>query len=229
MKALNACIRMAAASLVLHGVLVLTACATRAPYPPAPQEVQSPDLPYRIGPLDTVNIVVWRNPDLSSTVTVRPDGLVSIPLAEDVQAAGRSPAQLSRELEKALAKYVRDPVVTVVVTGFQGVYSDQVRIVGEAAKPQAVPYRRNMTILDVMIQERQAYRVPVGDLVLRPVGKITGGNMRMDLWNAEVTGTLKTYAGLPHGMMSTEPDLINRDILSFIRDDAQNTDGRLAA
>jgi len=152
MKALNACIRMAAASLVLHGVLVLTACATRAPYPPAPQEVQSPDLPYRIGPLDTVNIVVWRNPDLSSTVTVRPDGLVSIPLAEDVQAAGRSPAQLSRELEKALAKYVRDPVVTVVVTGFQGVYSDQVRIVGEAAKPQAVPYRRNMTILDVMIQ-----------------------------------------------------------------------------
>ena len=152
MKALNACVRVLATSFVVPGIVGLAACSSLAPYPPAPLDVPALDPSYRIGPLDTINVVVWRNPDLSSAVTVRPDGRVSIPLAEDVQAAGRSPAELSRELEKALAKYVRDPVVSVVVTGFQGIYSDQVRIVGEAAKPQAVPYRRNMTILDVMIQ-----------------------------------------------------------------------------
>ncbi len=152
MKALNACVRLLVAALVLSGLMVLGACSSAAIHPPAPRQVDSPELHYRIGPLDTLNIVVWRSPDLSTAVTVRPDGLVSIPLAEDVQAAGRSPAELSRELERALAKYVREPVVSVVVTGFQGIYSDQVRIVGEAAKPQGVPYRRDMTLLDVMIQ-----------------------------------------------------------------------------
>lgn len=132
--------------------LALSACSTLGQYPPAPQAVDAPNLRYKIGPLDTLNIVVWRNPELSTTAAVRPDGLISMPLVEDVQAAGRNPADLSREIEKALAKYVRDPVVSIVVTGFQGIYSDQVRVVGEAAKPQAVPYRQNMTILDVMIQ-----------------------------------------------------------------------------
>lgn len=132
--------------------VALSACSMLGQYPPAPQAVDAPNLRYKIGPLDTLNIVVWRNPELSTTASVRPDGRISIPLVEDVQAAGRNPADLSREIEKALEKYVRDPVVSIVVTGFQGVYADQVRIVGEAAKPQAVPYRQNMTILDVMIQ-----------------------------------------------------------------------------
>lgn len=83
---------------------------------------------------------------------MRPDGFVSIPLVEDLQAADRNPSDLSREIEKSLAKLIRDPVVSVVVTTFQGIYSEQVRIVGEAARPQSVAYRRNMTILDVMIQ-----------------------------------------------------------------------------
>ncbi|MEO6030868.1 MAG: XrtA/PEP-CTERM system exopolysaccharide export protein [Burkholderiaceae bacterium] len=132
--------------------IALSACTTLAPYPPAPRVVDAPNLRYKIGPLDTLNIVVWRNPELSATVTVRPDGYISTPLVEDIPAAGRNPADLSRDLEKALAKYIRDPVVSIVVTGFQGVYSDQIRIVGEAAKPQAVPYRQDMSILDVMIQ-----------------------------------------------------------------------------
>ncbi len=104
-----------------------------------------------IGPLDTLNIVVWRNPELSLTTQVRPDGRISTPLVEDVQALGRNPAELARDLEKALARYIRDPVVTVIVSGFAGPASEQVRIVGEAAKPQAVPYRQNMTLLDVMV------------------------------------------------------------------------------
>jgi polysaccharide export outer membrane protein len=83
---------------------------------------------------------------------VRPDGYVSTPLVDDLQAAGKTPVELSRDIEKALTRLIRDPVVSVVVTGFQGVYSDQVRIVGEATRPQSVAYRQNMTVLDVMIQ-----------------------------------------------------------------------------
>jgi polysaccharide export outer membrane protein len=135
-------------------VLVLTTifsgCASTN-YPPAPAVAASPDYRYVIGPLDTVNIVVWRNPELSGSVSVRPDGRISTPLVEDVQALGRNPVELARDLEKALSKYIRDPQVTVMVTNFAGSSSEQIRIVGEAAKPQAIPYRQNMTVLDVMI------------------------------------------------------------------------------
>jgi polysaccharide export outer membrane protein len=138
--------------IVWAAVLVAAGCASGSVHPPAPLTVDAPSLPYRIGPLDTLNIVVWRNPDVSSTVSVRPDGFISAPLVADTPAAGRTPADLSRDLERSLAKYIRDPVVTIVVQKFQGVYADQVRIVGEAAKPQAVAYRQNMTMLDVMIE-----------------------------------------------------------------------------
>ncbi len=131
--------------------LMLAACSTTK-YPEAPVRANTPDHLYKIGALDTLNVVVWRNPELSATVTVRPDGRISLPLVEDVQAADRYPADLSRDIEKALAKFIREPVVTVVVNGFQGSASEQIRIVGEASRPQAVAYRKNMTILDVMIQ-----------------------------------------------------------------------------
>jgi len=130
----------------------LAGCAGHPAYPPAPASIDAPSLRYKIGPLDTLSIVVWRNPELSTNVTVRPDGLIATPLVEDVPAAGRTPSELARDIEKALGKYIRDPSVSVVVSNFQGVYSDQIRIVGEAAKTQAVPYRQNMTVLDVMIQ-----------------------------------------------------------------------------
>ena len=146
--------RARASLYVTAGALavLLGGCGSIGSYPPAPSVAETPDHRYKIGPLDTLNVVVWRNPELSSTVTVRPDGRISTPLVEDVMAAGRNPADLARELEKVLAKYIRDPVVTIVVGGFQGTFSEQIRIVGEAARPQAVPYRQNMTILDVMIQ-----------------------------------------------------------------------------
>ena len=104
-----------------------------------------------IGPGDVVNITVWRNPELSMQVTVRPDGRISGPLVEDLQAIGKTPTELAREMEKVLAKYIQDPVVTVIVSGFSGPYSEQIRVVGQAARPQALPYRQNMTLLDVMI------------------------------------------------------------------------------
>jgi polysaccharide export outer membrane protein len=128
----------------------LGGCATE--YPPAPASAASPDYRYLIGPLDMINIIVWRNPELSLSVPVRPDGRITTPLVEDLQALGKDPTALARDIEKALAKYIRDPVVTVIVTSFVGPYSEQIRVVGEAARPQALPYRQKMTMLDVMIQ-----------------------------------------------------------------------------
>jgi polysaccharide biosynthesis/export protein len=136
----------------IAAVAALSGCAALNGYPPAPQTVETQDHRYKIGPLDTLNILVWRNPELSATVSVRPDGRISAPLVEDLMAAGRNPADLSREVEKVLAKFIRDPVVTIIVSGYQGTYPEQIRIVGEAARPQSVPYRQQMTVLDVMIQ-----------------------------------------------------------------------------
>ena len=120
-------------------------------HPPAPASASMQDYNYIIGPGDSVNIIVWRNPELSLSVPVRPDGKVSTPLVDELVAAGRTPVELAREIEKQLEKYVRDPVVTVIVTGFIGPYAEQIRIVGEAARPQVLPYKKNMTVLDVMI------------------------------------------------------------------------------
>jgi len=128
---------------------VLFGCAT--PYPPAPATAASADYNWIIGPGDSVNIVVWRNPELSMSVPVRPDGKIATPLVEDLPAIGKDATTLARDIEKALAKYIRDPVVTVIVTGFIGPYSEQIRVLGEAQKPQVLPYKQKMTVLDVMI------------------------------------------------------------------------------
>ncbi len=113
---------------------------------------QSPvDYDYLIGPGDRLEIFVWRNPELTRSVPVRPDGKISVPLVEDLPAADKTATELAREIEHALSKFVRDPLVTVIVSNFQGVYQTQVRVVGQATDPQALPYRDNMTLLDVMI------------------------------------------------------------------------------
>lgn len=129
--------------------LLVAGCASR--YPPAPQTAAS-DYEYIIGPLDTVDIIVWRSPELSMSVPVRPDGKVTAPLVDDLPALGKTPTALGRDIEKALARYIRDPVVTVVVTHFVGPPSGQIRVIGEAAKPQVLSFRKNLTLLDVMIE-----------------------------------------------------------------------------
>lgn len=135
------------ASVALIG---LAGCATQT-HPPAPPNVATPEYNYLIGPGDAVNIVVWRNPELSASVPVRPDGKITTALVEDLPALGKDASTLARDIEKALAKYIRDPIVTVVVTSFNGPYSEQIRVVGEAARPQALSYRQKMTLLDLMI------------------------------------------------------------------------------
>ncbi len=135
--------------LICLALLGLAGCAST--YPPAPAEAASADYKYVIGPGDNINIIVWRNPELSMSVPVRPDGRLATPLVEDLQAMGKNPTTLARDIEKELAKFIRDPVVTVIVTGFVGPYSEQIRVIGEAAKPQVLPYKQKMTLLDVMI------------------------------------------------------------------------------
>ena len=143
-------------------------------YPPLSQDEDAiipSDYTYIIGPGDSVNIFVWGNPDISTSATVRPDGKITIPLAEDLLASGKTPSQLARVMEKALAKYVRDPQVVIIVGGFQGVYSQQVRIIGQIGgggggggssssggggsahySAKAFPYKKDLTLLDLVIQ-----------------------------------------------------------------------------
>jgi polysaccharide biosynthesis/export protein len=127
----------------------LSGCASTS-YPPAPPTAAEAEYNYVIGPGDMVDIVVWRNQELSKSVPVRPDGKITTPLVEDLPAQGKDASTLARDIEKALGKFIRDPIVTVVVTTFVGPYSEQVRVVGEAAKPQTLPYVQKMTLLDVM-------------------------------------------------------------------------------
>lgn len=140
-------------ALVVLAAMLGGGCAST--HAPAPSTAATAEYSYLIGPGDLLSITVWRNPELSTPPTapvpVRPDGKISTPLAEDLLAIGKSPSALARDIEKALGRYIRDPVVTVVVTSFVGPYSEQIRVVGEAVKPQALPFKQKMTLLDVMI------------------------------------------------------------------------------
>ena len=137
-------------SLILF-VFLVTGCATRGITLPSTPVYPKESPLYLIGPGDNVNVFVWGNPELSASVPVRPDGRITTPLIEDVSASGKTPTQLAREMEKQLSRYIKNPVVTVIVTAFVGRFSEQIRVVGEAAKPQALSYREQMTLLDVMI------------------------------------------------------------------------------
>jgi polysaccharide export outer membrane protein len=107
---------------------------------------------YLIGAGDVVNIFVWRNPEVSGTFVVRPDGMVTTSLVEDIPVSGKTPTELARSIEEILATYLRDPVVTVTVNNFVGPFSEQIRVIGEATEPQAINYTQHMTLLDVMIR-----------------------------------------------------------------------------
>lgn len=112
---------------------------------------ETPGEDYVIGPLDTLQIFVWRNPDLSVRTQVRPDGRITTPLITDLPAVGKTPSMLAQDMKLALSEYIRDPLVSVTVEGFAGTFGQQVRIVGSAARPAAIPYRANLTLLDAMI------------------------------------------------------------------------------
>jgi polysaccharide export outer membrane protein len=140
---------------ILVGAAVISGCASTtgdlAELPTASGEAQH-STRYRIAPGDSVQVFVWRNPELSTTVRIRPDGILSAPLLEEVPAAGKTPAELAQDIETELSKVLRDPLVTIIVDDFAGTFRDQIRIVGAAAEPKAILYTDSMTLLDVLIQ-----------------------------------------------------------------------------
>ncbi len=129
---------------------LLAGCASNN-HPPAPAQSGFDNYSYIVGAGDSLNVIVWRNPELSTNTTVRPDGKIAVPLVDELYVQGKNSTEIAREIEKVLSKYVRDPVVTVMVGGFVGPFSEQIRVVGEAARPQFLPFRQKMTLLDVMI------------------------------------------------------------------------------
>lgn len=131
--------------------------AQGTPQPSTPAGAEAPVLPksvvgddYIIGPGDSLNIFVWRNPELTVTVPVRPDGKISTPLVEDMVAVGKSPSQLARDVEQRLTEYVRSPQVNVIVSQAASTFS-QVKIVGQVRTPQALPYREGLRVLDIVL------------------------------------------------------------------------------
>lgn len=136
---------------------------------------QASDYTYQIGPGDSVNIFVWGNPELSTSAVVRPDGKITVPLVEELLANGKTPFELAREIEKVLATYVKSPQVVVMVSGFKGVNTQQIRVIGRIGggssggggsgggaggagggigryQGKTIPYERGMSLLDVVIQ-----------------------------------------------------------------------------
>ena len=176
-----------AKKLWIHGALiavalaVLTGCST---YPQAPAHLRADyKNQYIIGPGDSMDVVVWGNADLSSSVVVAPDGTITTPLVEDVPVAGKTNAQVAREIESKLKKYVKSPVVTVLLTGFVGTYDRQIRVIGEATKPQTLQYRQGMTVMDVMIAVGGLTDYASGNsavLVRHVDGKMRQYNIRLD-------------------------------------------------
>jgi polysaccharide export outer membrane protein len=160
--------------MLLVGLAVsLISCGSSSPPPPMSATAISPE--YRIGPGDNLEVFVWRNPELSVTLPVRPDGRISTPLIEDLVATEKTPTQLARDIENALKNYVQQPVVTVMVTGFVGPYSRQIRVIGEAANPQAIPFSDNMSLLDVMIGVGGLTKFAAGNraVIVRRTGSTT--------------------------------------------------------
>jgi polysaccharide biosynthesis/export protein len=136
-----------AGTCVAQETIPATPAPAQAP-PPAASTVDENS--YLIGPGDTLQIFVWRNPELSTTVPVRPDGKISTPLAEDVVAVSKTPTQLAREIEKVLADYIRSPQVNVIVSNPVSTFS-QVKVIGQVTNPQAIAYREGMTVLDAVL------------------------------------------------------------------------------
>jgi len=155
MRAIRSIARLVSKILVMAGPIFVLLMGYASTAHAGAAAVPSPPIPtneYIIGPGDMIQIFVWHNPDLSASVPVRPDGKVSIPLVEDIPSSGKTPTQLAREIEGRLRQFVQDPTVTVIMNGFVGLPSQQIRIVGQATQPKAVPYRTNMSVLDAMIE-----------------------------------------------------------------------------
>lgn len=153
---------------------------------------------YIIGPGDTLDIFVWGYEDLTVSVPVRPDGKITTRLIEDMQASGKTPTTLARDIEKKYVTYVKNPTVSVTVDEFVGVPSQQIKVVGGGSQPKTVPYRDKMTVLDVMIE--------VGGL-----SKFSSGNKARLVRN--IDGEQTSYRVKLHSLLKGGDISANRPVL----------------
>lgn len=198
---------LAALVMVLVILSSITACSSNRQLPRATVQesltTSVSNYQYLVGPNDSLTIFVWRNPELSGSFIVRPDGKISTSLVEDVPVSGKTPTQIARDMEQILGKYIRDPVVTVSVTNFVGPYSEQVRVIGEATNPQAISYREYMTVLDLMIA--------VGGLTDYADGN--GAKLVRTSSGGQVTYSLRLDDLIRDGNISANVDILPGDIV----------------
>lgn len=148
----NNCQQKTSLLCLVIALFVVTGCAANQKLDSETDNEPATMSEYHIGPGDNLRVFVWRNPEISTEVPVRPDGKISTPLVEDMVAVGKTPTELAHNIEDVLTNYIKNPVVNVIVTEFVGAFSEQIRVVGQATNPKALPYRERMTLLDVMIE-----------------------------------------------------------------------------
>jgi polysaccharide export outer membrane protein len=137
-------------ALFLAGLVLSLPASAQTGAPEAAPAESKVAADYVIGPGDTLQVFVWRNPELTSTVPVRPDGKISTPLVEDMVAVGKTPSQLARDIEKVLGEYVRTPQINVIVTQPASVFS-QIKVIGQVVRPQSIAFREGLTVLDAVL------------------------------------------------------------------------------
>ncbi len=184
---------------LLPASLVLTGCNSTPELSP-PERFPDQDYTYVIGPGDTMEIFVWGNEELSTNGIVRPDGKFTTRLVEDLEASGKTSTQLARDIEAAYGEYVKHPVVSVIVNGFVGVPEQQVRVVGEATQPTSVPYKKHMTLLDLMIAVGGMTEFASGNdsiLVRNDNGSLGSYGLRLDdlLKDGDISANLNLMPG----------------------------------
>jgi polysaccharide biosynthesis/export protein len=191
---------------VVAGLPVHAAYAAES-MPSAPEPAKSSVSPdYLIGPGDTLQIYVWRNPELTVTIPVRPDGKVSTPLVEDMPAVGKNPSELARDIEKVLGVYVKSPQVNVIVTQPASLFS-QVKIIGQVQRPQAIAFHDNMTVLDALLSVGGLAQFAAGNrskLVRTENGKQS--EMRIRLKDLLDKGDMKANLNLKPGDVLIVPE-----------------------
>ncbi len=181
LRAARAALACGIAATVLTGCMSGVRDAPQLPSANFVAHREGPGEEYIIGPLDELQLFVWRNPELGGKVQVRPDGRISTPLITDMPAVGKTPTMLQQDIKLALSQYITDPIVSVIVTSFHSTFSQQVRVVGATEKPASIPFRANMTVLDAMIA--------VGGL-----GEYAAGNKARLVRYDKGTGKQKEYA-----------------------------------
>lgn len=187
-------------AVAVLALVVATACSSGG-VPSAPEVAGYGDAPYYlIGPGDTLEIFVWQNSDLEETVLVRPDGRVTVPLIDDVFVAGRTPAEVGREIQERMEAFIREPHVTVMVKDISGTFGQQIRVIGEAQKPRAIPYRNKMTVLDVLIEVDGLTEFAAGNravIAREEQGRLQRYRVRLDdlIRNGEIDANVEMAPG----------------------------------